>query len=190
MSVEEVTGRWAADAEPAFATPWLTVRSGVWSRDGRDEVWHFLDHPGCALVLPLTSDGRVVLIRVWRPTVGTWVWELPCGRIEPGESPDRAAVRELAEEVGGRGGALEPLGVVLASSGSSNERVHVFVAAGVELGTPEPDEGELVTTHVVTASQAYEMALAGRILDGPAALAILWAAARGHMTTGKERLDG
>jgi ADP-ribose pyrophosphatase len=167
------------DAEPAFQTPWMTIRRAWTTDEGGEAVWHYLDHPGCALVVPLLRDGSVLMLRQWRVSVSAWCWELPAGRIEPGESPEAAALRELAEESGGKAGRIEYLGSVFSSNGSSNEKIYSFAATGVDISRAYPDPAEQLVCHTMTTSEAMRMALAGEIDDGPSALAILWAHGRG-----------
>lgn len=109
-----------ADVRTAFDCPWLTVREAVVRQGAALTSWYYVDHPGCALVLPVTADGRVALIRTWRVAVRQWCWEAPAGRIEPAELPGDTARRELREEIGGECEKLLRLGQVFASSGSSS----------------------------------------------------------------------
>ncbi|MEE4596103.1 NUDIX hydrolase [Streptomyces sp. DSM 41524] len=166
----------------AFRTPWLAVREEVIEEGGKLSTWHYLDQPPCALVVPVTEDGRVALIRVWRNSVSRWCLEAPAGRVENGEDPVDTARREMAEEVGGERAELHALGSAFASTGSSNERMHLFVAHGVRLGSRRLDGEERIHLAMMGVDEAVRAALAGRIDDGPSALAVLWAHALGHLT--------
>lgn len=170
--------------EPAFTSPWMTVREAQWVVDGRQQTWYYQDHPGCALVLPVTTDGMVVLVRTWRVAVRDWVWEAPAGRVDPGETVSEAARRELAEEVGGRAGDLVKLGVVFASAGSSNERVHLFVATGVDFGDASPDPSEVLEKHCLAPRAVLDMVRDGLVQDAATALAVLWADGLRLLSTG------
>jgi ADP-ribose pyrophosphatase len=152
------------DVQPAFESPWLTVHKATVRRSADLSTWYYLDHPGCALVL-----------RVWRVSVRQWCHEAPAGRIEPTEEPIEAARRELREEIGGDCTELVHLGTVLASSGSSNERVHLYVGRNVRLGQASPDPDERIEVVAMTPDQALDLARSGRIEDAPTALAVLWA---------------
>ena len=96
--------------------------------DGRRVSLDAVRVPAVAYILPLLDDGRVVLIRQYRPIVGAEIWELPAGTIEAGESPEACARRELVEEAGYEAGRLEPLGEALADPGLTDERIFLFVA--------------------------------------------------------------
>ncbi|MPY58638.1 NUDIX hydrolase [Streptomyces spongiae] len=170
----------AAAPRAVFRTPWLTVREALESEpSGTQRSWYYLDHPGCALVLPVTADGTLLLIRSWRIAVRQWCLEAPAGRCEPGESPEETARRELAEETGARAGALHPLGTVWPSSGSSNEEVHLFLAPDVRSGMPHHDDGEVIRQRPVPVDDALALAISGELQDGPTALALLRAHRRG-----------
>jgi ADP-ribose pyrophosphatase len=91
--------------------------------DGRKAEFEIVRHPGGAAVLPVLDDGRVLLLRQFRPAAGDAVLEIPAGRLEPGEAPAACARRELAEEAGYRAGRLERLGETLSSVGFCDERI-------------------------------------------------------------------
>ncbi len=179
MTKQERAAEDVVEDRVAFTCRWLTVREAV-VRRGRDQTsWYYLDHPGCALVLPITTDGRVALIRTWRIAVRQWCWEAPAGRIDPAERPVDAARRELLEEIGGEGGDMLELGKVFTSSGSSNERIHLFVGRAVTLSHSRPDPDEIINLELMTPGQALNLARTGLIEDAPTTLAILWAHDRG-----------
>jgi len=175
---EPVTGTVVTD-RVAFTCPWLTVREAVVRRGADQASWYYLDHPGCALTLPVTADGDIALIHAWRVAVRQWCWEAPAGRIDRAERPVEAARRELLEEIGGTCADMVELGKVFASSGSSNERIHLFVAQSVTLGPGKPDPDEIITLELMAPRQALSLARSGYIEDAPTALAILWAHDRG-----------
>ena len=74
-------------------------------------------HPGAAVLLPVTGDGRVILIRQFRYAAGETLLEVPAGTIDPGETPEQTAVRELVEETGYHAGKLEKLAEFFPSPG-------------------------------------------------------------------------
>ncbi len=98
--------------------------------NGRMSTFEVIRHPGGAAVLPILPDGRVLLIRQYRPVLGTMLWEIPAGRLEPGESPQECVRRELAEEAGYVAGRLEVLGGLWSAAGFCDEYVALFAAFG------------------------------------------------------------
>ncbi len=96
------------------------------------------------VVLPVLDDGRVLLIKQWRAAVGDWVIEAPAGRIEPGETPEKAAARELEEETGFRASRLERLYSAYVSPGYSDELQYAFVAHGLTPTRQSLEEDEVI----------------------------------------------
>jgi ADP-ribose pyrophosphatase len=93
-------------------------------------------------IVAVDRDETVTLVRQARPAVGTHVLELPAGGIEPGEEPLAAARRELREETGLHGGEWHEASAFFTTPGFCDERMHVFVATGVEPGDASPEDGE------------------------------------------------
>jgi ADP-ribose pyrophosphatase len=137
-------------------------------------------HPGAVVVLPLLADGAVVLLRNRRPATGETLWEIPAGTLEPGEAPESAAVRELAEETGYRAGLWGKLHEFYPSPGVLSERMVLFVAQDLTPGPMQLDPGEQIEPHVVPWSQALAWALDGTIRDGKTLVAILLWQAKGE----------
>lgn len=131
-------------------------------------------HPGAAVLLPLLDDGRVVLIRNYRPSVDKKLVELPAGTLDPGERPEETARRELAEETGYRARSIELLTSFYASPGILDERMHVFVATGLEPGPTQLDHGEEIELLPVAWDEALTMARDGRIEDAKTLAALLY----------------
>ena len=107
-------------------------------RDGRDVVVH---GPAVAIV-PVDREQHVTLVRQMRVPAGGSVLELPAGGVEEGESPLESAKRELAEETGLRGGAWVEVAAFFTSPGYTDERMHLFLATGLDRGEPSPEASE------------------------------------------------
>jgi ADP-ribose pyrophosphatase len=141
--------------------------------DGRPVVFHAVRVPSVAYILPLLDDGRVVLIRQYRPIVGAEIWELPAGTMEAGESAEACARRELTEEAGFVAGRLEFLGEALADPGLTDERIFLFVARDLRPTPRGLDADEHITVVPVALAEAYRMVDAGEILDAGTLVALL-----------------
>ncbi|NND85546.1 MAG: NUDIX hydrolase [Acidimicrobiia bacterium] len=139
-----------------------------------------LTHPG-AVVIVAEEREAIWLLRQWRPAVGEWVWELPAGLLEPGERPDRAAIRECEEEIGRSPGSLQPLGSVVTSPGILDERCHVFRATELVEVPIRPDGPEevLADRHLVPRADLGARVATGEIRNAITISALVLAGALG-----------
>ena len=135
-------------------------------------------HPGAAAVVPLLADDRVVLIRQYRHAVGGNLLEVPAGKLDPGESPEACAVRELAEEAGFQARRLEPLVSIWPTPGFCDERIHLFAAFELEPVPPRPEDDEVIEVLHLPLGDALERVWRGEVTDAKSALALLHAARR------------
>jgi len=125
------------------------------------------------VILPLLSDGNVVFVKQWRAAVNSWVLELPAGRIDNGEKPYDAAIRELEEETGYRAKNLELLAKVYVTPGYSNERQWIFIARDLEFVGAKPERGEILLTVLMKPYEYIDIALKGEYVDLKSLSAIL-----------------
>lgn len=141
--------------------------------DGRKGTFEIIRHSGAAAVVPLREDGQVVLIHQFRPAAGGMVWEIPAGRLEPGEEPLACAARELEEEIGCRAGVLEPLGSVRPALGYSDEIIALFVGRELTPTAQALDPDEYLTPTPLPLAEALAMVEDGRIDDSKTQVALL-----------------
>lgn len=141
-----------------FPKPWPIIesrRNGIYRvfslrtdrarspRTGREHDFFILETPAWINVIPLTHDGRVIMVRQYRHGIGDVTLEIPGGLVEPGDSPAFAASRELREETGYREKELILLGEVHPNPAIQNNRCYSFLATNVECaGCQELDEKE------------------------------------------------
>jgi ADP-ribose pyrophosphatase len=142
---------------------------------GRREV---VRQRGSVAALPVHDDGRVVLVRQYRYAVDAFVWELPAGRRDPGETPEEGALRELEEEVGLRATALEPLLEFWTTPGFCDEVMHLFRATGLQPVPPRPEADENIESATFTLEEAMAMVRRGEIREGKTLVALLLEAGR------------
>jgi 8-oxo-dGTP pyrophosphatase MutT (NUDIX family) len=136
-----------------------------------------IHHPGGSAIVAVDSAGRVCLLRQYRYAAGGWVWELPAGKLEPGEPALDTARRELIEEAGTRAQTWQSLGNYVSSPGVFTEIVHLYLALGLESVNMSHEAGELIEVHWVHLDDACARALHGDINDGKTALGLLRARA-------------
>jgi len=144
--------------------------------DGRLVERDFLHYPGATVVLPVLDDGAIVLIRNWRFAAEETLYELPAGVLEAGEDPALCARRELAEETGYSARRIEPLGWFFSGPGTTDERMHAFLATGLTGGRQDLEEYEQIDVEVLPDAQVRRMVLDGTIHDAKtlAALGLYW----------------
>jgi ADP-ribose diphosphatase len=131
-------------------------------------------HPGSVVVLPIFKDGRILLIRQYRHSVGEFLWELVAGRKEPKESPMAGARRELLEETGYTAKRMRKLMRVVPTPGFVNEWMWIFAAEGLTAGAPQPEEDEKITPRIFTLKQAEKMIERGTLRDAKSICGILY----------------
>jgi ADP-ribose pyrophosphatase len=127
-------------------------------------------HPGSVIIIPITDQDEILLVRQYRHAIGRSAWELPAGSLEPGEDPDAAAVRECHEETGLIPTRVERCGSFFPTPGYCDEEMHFYVATG--LRTPasgdaaaHPDEDEDIQTRAFSKAAMHAMVRAGEIVD-------------------------
>jgi len=152
--------------------------------NGSEGILEIVRHRGAAAVLPLYgpedceqgTGPDVVLLRQFRYASGGTLWEAPAGKLDEGEAPEVCAFRELEEEAGIKASRLIPLTTLLTTPGFSDERVHLFLATGLEDGQQALEEHEVIECHRMPLSRAVDMVLSGDIVDGKTVSLLLLAA--------------
>jgi ADP-ribose pyrophosphatase len=136
-------------------------------------------HSGASAVVPLLdaakTDPDVVLIRQYRYAANGYLYEIPAGRLDPGESPEKCAERELREETGYSAGRLRQLTTIYTTPGFTDERIHIFVADGLTNGMATPEDDEFMEIQSVPLSLAVAMIHSGEIVDAKTAIGLLLA---------------
>lgn len=141
--------------------------------DGREAGREVVDHPGGVAVLPLDADGQAILVRQYRYPMGQVLLEVPAGKLEYGEEPRPAALRELEEEVGVIPDRLDYLGSLYVSPGISTEVIHLYLATGLRQGRRHPDEDEFLDVERLPFDRLLDMALGDELKDAKTAALVL-----------------
>ena len=136
-------------------------------------------HPGAAAVVPVLSEGaaadpEILLLHQYRYAAGGRVWEIPAGRLDPGETPEDCARRELMEEAGLAAGRLAPLTTILTTPGFTDEKIHLFVARDLTPGEHRRETDEFIETVSVRLHRAMDMIQAGELADSKSVAALLF----------------
>jgi ADP-ribose pyrophosphatase len=144
--------------------------------NGRTSEREIVEHPGVAAVVPIDDDGCIIMVRQYRLAAEDILLEIPAGVTDPGETPEEAANRELAEETGMRAGMLTKLAEFFVSPGISTEVIHLFLAEDLEEAPLDGDEDEDIVTQKVPASTAVLMVEHGEFTDAKTIAGVLLAA--------------
>ncbi len=143
--------------------------------NGREYDIDFVRHPGAAAVVAVDADERVCFVRQYRHGIADFLWEIPAGKLDPGESPDVCAPRELQEETGVTAGHWTSLGLYLPAPGIFTEVIHLYLARELTVGVSAPDADEDLELEWLPLEHAMQRVLRGEWNDGKTALA-LWRA--------------
>ena len=149
--------------------------------DGSVGELEMIRHPGAAAIVPFLSDPggedpQVLMIRQYRYAADGYMYEIPAGRLDPGESPRDCAARELKEETGCTAEQFEHLLTMYTTPGFTDEKIHLFMATGLVAGETKHEADEFLDLHPMRLSRALEMVEAGGIQDAKTALGLLFAA--------------
>jgi ADP-ribose pyrophosphatase len=117
---------------------------------------------------------NIVLVKQYRHPIGKITYEIPAGKIDAGETPLQCAKREIEEETGYKAKKIEKLTSFYPTTAFSNEVLHIFAAFGLEKGTTNPDDDEIVDAKIVPFKEAVDMVKRGEIMDGKTVIALLY----------------
>jgi ADP-ribose pyrophosphatase len=146
--------------------------------DGRTVKLEIVEHAPSIGVLPLKDDRTALLVRQYRHSAGETLREIVAGSLDPGEAPEAAAQRELAEEIGFRAREMIPLGGFYLCPGYTTEFMHIFLARGLEPSTAEADEDEQIELEEIPLAELYRQVRAGELRDSKTVAALLLAEGR------------
>lgn len=140
--------------------------------DGTETTREVVTHPGAAAIVPILADDSIILVRQYRHAVSDDLWEIPAGKIDPGEDPLSCARRELREETGYVAKTWTELATFYTTPGFSNERITLFRATGlraIEGFLP----GEIDACRPFSRTELGEMIAAGCLDDGKTLVGLL-----------------
>ncbi len=141
--------------------------------NGNKGVREVIRHPGAVCVIPVTDDGQIIFVNQFRYALDRVTLEVPAGKLEKGEDPMEAALRELSEETGITAGRIEPLGALYTSPALIDEIIYMYIATDLSQGEQHLDEDEFVNAVKIPLAEAVDMVMNGKILDAKTQTIIL-----------------
>ena len=154
----------------------LAIAQRTFEVRGVSHTHYWVEVGPVVVILPVLGDGRRVLVRQYRAALDRRTLEFPAGHCEPGERPEDAARRELAEETGYIATAMRPLFRFEPAPGYTDEVIHAFCAEGLRQGATSFDPGEDIEVLAWTSAEIEAAATGGGLTDGKSLL--LWLADR------------
>lgn len=154
-------------SEELLRTPifWVTMDKVI-DPDGFEIDRAIVHHDGSAVVMPVDEKGRVLLARQYRLPAQDFLWEIPAGRLDPGETPLKAAKRELKEETGLTAKKWTKLFTLFMSPGFLAEKMNIYVAQDLKQGKTNFIGDERIESKWFTPKEMNEMIKSGKIVDG------------------------
>jgi ADP-ribose pyrophosphatase len=149
--------------------------------DGSVGEMDMIRHPGASAIVPFLSDPKgtdpaILLLKQYRYAADQYLYEIPAGRLDANEAPRDCAVRELREETGCSAASMEFLTTMYTTPGFTDEKIHLFMATGLEHGESAREADEFISVETVALSRALQLIEKGEIKDAKTALGILFAA--------------
>jgi ADP-ribose pyrophosphatase len=151
---------------------WVTFDQAV-DPSGFEIKRAIVQHLGSAVMMPVDDRNRILLVRQYRLPARRYLWELPAGRVDAGETPLQTARRELVEETGYRARNWKKLAAFYPSPGFLAEKMTIFLATGLTAGEAKPMEDERIETRWFTAKELDGWIRSGKILDAKTTIGFL-----------------
>ena len=134
---------------------------------GNKAVREVTEHPGGAVVVPVTNEGKIVMVTQHRFPVDKVLLELPAGKLGKNENPLHCAIRELEEETGYKSDNVKEIGSIYTTPGYSTEKLWIFLAKDLKPGNHNREEGEFgMKVFEYTLKEIDEKIINGEIVDG------------------------
>lgn len=174
-------GRWKKLTESTlFQNPWWTYKRDTFELpNGKGGEYHYVHTGGASLIIPLSADGQLVLVKQYRYLCDRESLEFPCGGVKLEEGYEATAVHELAEETGFSADRMDVIGEFNPYNGVTNEICRIFLATGLHKVPQNPDVTEEFEQNLLVPGDFEKRVQSGEIWDGMTLAA--WSIARSHI---------
>lgn len=142
--------------------------------DGNTANRDVIRHPGAVAVIAITEDKKVLFVEQYRKALDKITLEIPAGKIDKGESPEKSVARELEEETGYKSDNIKFLGKIVTAPGFCDEYIHIYLAEDLKTGIKEGDEDEFINVKELSMDEIKKMILNGEIYDSKTLSALLY----------------
>jgi len=137
------------------------------------KTWDIVVTLGAVAIIPIDSEGRLILVEQWRRAIGRITLELPAGMLDPGETPEVCAQRELQEETGFKAGSLKPFGGCFSSPGSMSEYIFLYLGHDLTESRLNADDTDHIDVRAISLNEALTMIANGQICDAKTIVGIM-----------------
>ncbi len=142
-------------------------------QNGNSATREIVEHPGGVGIVALTEEGKICLVKQYRRPFDCMTMEIPAGKLEWGEDHYECGVRELSEETGYSAKEFVYLGEFYVTPGFCTEKIHIYLATGLEAGSTHLDEDEFVEIYEYTFDELFDMIMANEIKDAKTVIGIM-----------------
>ncbi len=141
--------------------------------DGSTSTRELVEHPGGVGIVALTGNDEIILVKQYRKPLDKVIYEIPAGKLDPGEHHRTCGIRELEEETGLSAKVFDYMGFIYPSPGFTDEVTHVYLAKELTQGETHPDDDEFLDVEKVPFERALKMVIDGEINDAKSVFGIL-----------------
>ena len=162
-------------SEIVYRGPIFNIRKYKVETSDGEGTRDVLEHNGAVIIIAITDEGKILMERQFRKPFDAVLSELPAGKIDPGEEPETAALRELAEETGYRAGTIEHVMTYYPTCGYSSEILHVYLCRDLVMGETSPDPGESLDVVEYDIDELVAAVMNNEIKDSKTIIGVLYA---------------
>lgn len=177
MTFEEKTIK----SDLVYEGPVFRVRKHIVETRSGQSVRDIVEHNGGSIMVALTNEGKILMVRQYRKAMGEAMLELPAGKKDPGEAPDVTAARELREETGYTAGSVKHLLTFYPTCGYSSEILDIFICRDLTPGETQWDDSECMDILAFEPSELMDLIMKNEIKDSKTIIGLLFAVQAGEI---------